>query len=545
METKSAIKEITVYPDSALVRREAELKLNPGETGILFPDIIPEIDENSLRVSGKGNADVKILGAKVKREYLEETPDLKLKALEKEMEKFHDTKRTLEDEIKAAQEGKVFLNSIQMYSKEQLPRELITRMPQSKELEDIYQFLSSKIKENYEKIMQTQFTIRETDKKIQSLQNQIDELSGGYENMKRSIEVELEVREPGDFLLSVSYLVNDATWESLYDARADFNKNEVELISYAIVRQTTGEDWQDVEMSLSTAKPAVGGSMPLVEPWFLRFCQPRQYFKSDRLKRSMAMKAQEEAFDEQGEAELAMNDAIASKAMGAAAAPAQAPAEVFSRAQEKGTAISYKLTRKVSLKSDGTDHKLPITSQVLTGQFQYSSYPRSVLNAFLGSRVTNSKDVQLLSGRVNIFLEGDFVGSSNIPDIGPGEEFDLYLGVDENVKVKREQIEKRSDETLVAGILSPTRKVMFRYKLSLENYKSKKISVKLFEAMPISQDDRIKVKIGNVSLDPKEKDWKDRKGVWLWELELAPREKKEITYTFHVDHPRNLAVEGI
>jgi len=146
---------------------------------------------------------------------------------------------------------------------------------------------------------------------------------------------------------------------------------------------------------------------------------------------------------------------------------------------------------------------------------------------------------------MNIFLEGDFVGTSSIDNIGPGEEFDLYLGVDENVKVKRECLEKKVDDVLIAGIPSPTRRTTFKYKTTIENYKNKKIKVLFFEAMPVSEDERIKVKIANVSLEPKEKDWKDRKGVWKWELELEPKQKQEIFYTFSVEHPRDMQVEGL
>jgi len=146
---------------------------------------------------------------------------------------------------------------------------------------------------------------------------------------------------------------------------------------------------------------------------------------------------------------------------------------------------------------------------------------------------------------LNIFLEGDFVGTSHIDNIAPGEEFDLYLGIDENVKVKRELIEKKIDKTLIAGIPTRTKKTTFRYKLTVENYKSKKIKVKLFEAIPVSQDDRIKIKISEISLEPTKEDWEDRKGIWLWELELESQQKQEIFYTFTVEHPRDMLIEGL
>ncbi len=108
-------------------------------------------------------------------------------------------------------------------------------------------------------------------------------------------------------------------------------------------------------------------------------------------------------------------------------------------------------------------------------------------------------------------------------------------------------IGRAAGNTLLGAILGAetTRRTTLEYKLTVENYKSKKINVKLFEAMPFSEDDRIKVKIEKVSMEPKEKDWKDRKGVWLWELELEPKAKKEITYTYTVEHPRQMQVEGL
>lgn len=525
----SHLTEVTVYPDSALVSRVANIKSDIGEHQIIFSNIIPEIDENSLKVSGSGNAEFKILGAQVKKEFLEEAPAEKVKQLQDEIQALEDGRRRLEDAKEILSQEKQFLDSIRLFSNGQLPKDLVTKMPQAKELEDMLKFLDTKLRENYTQVVDTELKIREIGKKIDVLNRELAQISGHYKKLKRSILVEVEVLKSGNLDLSVFYLVRGASWQPIYDARANFEKSEVEMVSYGIVRQATGEDWQDVEISLSTAKPAIGGRMPYVEPWFLRPYQPRHFLDDDT---GIARKArvQTMAFDKVKEGEmLATGEG----------------AERYAAVEEKGIAVVYKLAKKANIKSDGAEHKLPISSQTLTAKFEYSSYPRAVLNAYLGSRVTNAPNLQLLAGRVNIFLEGDFVGSSSIDNIGPGEEFDLYLGADENVKVKREQIEKKVDETLIAGIPSPTKRTALKYKLTAENYKSKKINVKLFEAMPVPEDDRIKVKIDKVSLEPKEKDWKDRKGIWLWELELEPKAKKEITYTYIIEHPRNMEVEGL
>ena len=344
--------------------------------------------------------------------------------------------------------------------------------------------------------------------------------------------VEADVKARVSATLNISYLVRGASWQPIYDARANFDKALVEFISYGIIRQSTGEDWQDVDLYLSTAKPAVGGRMPKVDPWFLRPYQPP-------VPMARAMSASSKAALYQTEAFEAADMSMMRNGFGVAEAP------LYSQAQEKGVAVVYKLTRRATVKSDGSEHKLPVSTQTLKADFEYSIYPRAVVSSFLGSRVANAPNLQLLSGKVNVFLDGDFVGASSIDNIGPGEEFDLYLGRDENVKVKREMLEKKVDETLMAGIPAPNRKIVFKYKLSLENYKSKNIKVKLFEAMPVSEDDRIKVKVTQTTLEPKVKDWQDRRGVWLWELELEPKAKKEISYTYIIEFPRNMQVEGL
>lgn len=530
IEAVSRITEVTVYPGNAMITRASMLKMNfSGRQEIIFSNIIPEVDEDSLRVSASGQAEVKILGAKFKKEFLEDVPAEKIKQLKEEIESLNDEKKKVQDIKQILLLDKQFLDSIRLFSQGQIPKDLVTRMPPAKELEDTYKFLDTKLRDNYLQQEEADLKIRALQKKIDALNKQLAQIQGPARKLKRSITVEIEVLKPGSLNLSLSYLVRGANWQPIYDARADFEKREVELVSYGIIKQATGEDWQDVEIALSTAKPSIGGRMPYVQPWFLRPYLPVAP-EQKVMKRSAALLKQFEAFDKNLSVEAGL---LEEKEQG------------YAEVEEKGIAVLYKIPQKSTIKSDGTEHKIAVSSQTLKADFEYSTYPRSVLNAYLGSRVTNAPNLQLLSGRVNIFLDGDFVGESSIDNIGPAEEFDLYLGVDGNVKVKREQIEKKVDETLIAGIPSPKKVTTYTYKITLENYKSKNIKVKIFESMPVSQDDRIKVRVDKVSLEPKAKDWKDRKGVWLWELQLEPKGKQEITYTYIIEQPREMIVEGL
>ena len=531
----SQINQVVVFSEDALVNRVANVKLNAGEEKIIFPGIIPEIDEDSLRVSGSGSAEVKILGAQVLKEFVKETPVQRVQELKDQIEQLNDQIRKLNDTKMILLDEKAYLDSIRLFSNGQIPKDLVTKMPPAKDLEDTLKFLDAKLKDNFMQIAESDINIRETQKKIVALNNELNSIAGPEKNIKRSIVVDVEVVKPGSLDLNVSYKVEGAWWYPLYDARVNFAKQSTDFVSYGVVKQTTGEDWQDAEISLSTARVNVSGSMPEVEPWFVRPYEERMLMQEakTRMHRSKMEGALEDmsfAGSPNAQAEKAKEFETQDK---------------YAKAEERGVSVVYKIARKATVKSDGAEHKLPVSSQELKSAFEYSAYPRLSTFAYLRSKVTNAKDLQLLGGRVNVFLDGDFVGRSDINNVGPQEEFDLYLGVDENVKVKREEVEKKVDDILFGGIPSPNKKTTYKYKITVENYKSKKINVNLFEAIPVSQNEKIRVNILNTSLAPKDKDWKDRKGIWRWEFELEPKAKQEIIYSYTVEHPRDMRVEGL
>ncbi len=536
IEAESRISQVTVFSDSALLTRSGAVSLVPGEHQVVFADIIPDIDENSLRVAGSGGAGFKILGAQLKKEFLKEESSAKVKELNQKIEEIEIEKRRLTDEHNVAMQEREYLTSLIKFSGRQLPKDMATKFPSSKDLGDVLSFLDTNLKANYKTTAEIELKFRELDKRLDVLKRELAEISGS-QKLKRSIVADIQAQKAGSLNLSISYLVRGASWRPIYEARAAFEKGGVELILSGAVRQTTGEDWPDVELTLSTAKPSISGRMPEIIPWFLRPFQPRQKLAS----------AEYEPYymETNFQVGAAKDESVAyQKEMKRAEAPMSAEM-AYAVSEERGVSVIYKVPRKATLKSDGSEQRLPIASQELVAKFKYSAYPKGSLFAYLSSRVTNAKTLQLLSGQVNIFLDGEFVGTSFIDNIAPGEEFDLSLGIDENVKVKKELIEKKVDDVLLGGIPSPNRRETYKYKLTAENYKNKKIDFELFEAMPTSEDERIKVKINQVSLEPKDKDFKDKKGVWRWELQLEPQGKKEIFYSFTVECPRGMRVEGL
>ncbi len=532
----SQITEVTVYPGAALVTRSAGVQLPAGEHSVVFGDIIPRFNENALSVSGQGKAGVKLFGARMKTDYLKEDPSERVRELQARIEELQD-RINHKNTMRLVLDGqKEFLESIKMYAGQQLPKELVTEMPTAQELEDVRLFLA----DNYEDIEtrkeRIHLDIREYTREKDVLQRELDALRRTSAKQRTSIVVDLECLRPGPFELDVSYMVYNVNWRPVYDARVAMEDKHLDLSCFGYIRQTSGEDWDNVRLTLSTAKPTVGGKMPELSSWYLMPppAGEGRMGKSIRMMNSARVNGRFfSAGRERGE-----------EALGIGGSPQTAPAQtVYAQAENKGTAITYSLSKPMTVKTDGEEYRVPLFVQGMPVELEYAATPKLSPYAYLMADVENDRNSQLLPGEVNIFLDGNFVGSSRIAKaIGSQEKFDLYLGIDEGVTVKRRLLEEKSDDTLIGNIPSPTKSISYEFKLIAENYKSGPVTIHLFDQIPVSRDDKIKVRNVRYSVKPVTEHYKDRQGVVQWTLALSPGEKKEVTLSFRVEHPRDMPV---
>lgn len=541
LDASSAITEAVVYPSSARVTRTTKVTLKEGSHTVRFKGVQPVFDENSISVSGKGTAVVKILGAGIKTEQLVESPDQRVRELEKKIQDIDDEISRMQGEGNSLADKKAFLDSLRLFSGGQLPKDLVTKVPTAEELKGTLAFLESELKTYADARQGLNIKLRDAAKERQARQNELDQIRSGVAREERVLAVDLECEKPGELDLEVAYTLPAVSWYPLYDARVEFSKGSAVLSAYAVVRQTTGEDWSNVNLTLSTSRPSVGGRMPELNPWYLRPYVVRR--ERNVMLDAVGGVARSKAVMTET-AEYAMEEP---EMLAPAAMPMKRKAEVaYAQSMTAGASLVYKAARPVTVKSDGSDVRVPLMVQTLEVAFEYAATPKLSPYAYLKSTVKNGPNDQMLAGRVNAFLDGTYVGASDIQKtIAPGEGFDLYLGVDEGVVVKRELIEEKTDDTLIGSIPSPTKKVAYKYKITVENYKPRTVTVKLFDQIPVAQDDKIKVVRVQPSVKPDTEKYKDREGVYVWTLSLQPKEKKELYLSYVVEYPRDLSIEGL
>ena len=79
----------------------------------------------------------------------------------------------------------------------------------------------------------------------------------------------------GKLDVALKYAVPGASWAPSYDARLQATERAVELGYFGLVRNGTGEDWSEIALTLSTARPGLGGGAPELSPWIVDVAQPR------------------------------------------------------------------------------------------------------------------------------------------------------------------------------------------------------------------------------------------------------------------------------
>lgn len=536
IDAPSKISEVTVFPDRALVTREAQLNLAPGVHSVKLSPMPGTIEEDSISVRGKGQAKVKLFGARLETTQLVGPQPEKVKELTDQLKKLNDRRRELDDVKAVLQKKREFVESIKAASLDQIGKDIVTKQPSVTDITQIAVFIEQQLQDIYNKSRAADFETLKIDEERDRIERELHRLEGEFQKQQAAIVVDVEAENAGAFTLEVTYRLPDATWEPVYEARAKSGAGtaEVQLASYGLVRQRTGENWQDVTVRLSTAKPAIGGRMPEVQPWYIRKFEPPPVIVEKKMRlaaRAEApMRAAEEAF-----------------LMESAPPPLLPPvpaAVAVAAVESRGAAVLFTLPKKETIASDWQPRKVSIASSSLPAALAYETNPRYSPYAYLRAKVKNNSEGLLLAGPVQIFLDDAFTGSSSIDVTGPNEEFDLFLGIDERIKVERRQLQAKSDVSVLPGVHGRVKTIDYEYLTTVENTGRAPVEITVTDQLPVSQHDEIKVKLGGQEPKPTDLD-SEKPGVQRWKLTLPAGSKKEIKTSYRVSHPADFIVEGL
>jgi uncharacterized protein (TIGR02231 family) len=405
-------------------------------------------------------------------------------------------------------------------------------------------FVTSQMDEAAQALRAVNVQRRKLSREINKLQQELDQLKAAQPTERYVASVDVEVAEKGDLELEITYVVKGARWQPLYDLRlseaggdGEDREPELSLTYLGEVSQQTGEDWEEVTLSLSTAKPALSAVLPELKPWYVRpYIPPQPARAMKRAAPAAGAGLAAMAADMVLGAEMEEEGALLREPP--APPPVMAVKAVTAEVEESGAAVTFKVGRPTTVPGDGSPCKTTVATLPLPPRLDYLTAPRLVSQAYRRATVTNDSEYVLLPGKANIFHEGEYVGTTSLKNVAPGQEFEVFLGVDERISVERELVKREVDKKLLGNV----RRNRYAYKITVRNHRHREEKVTVFDQSPVSSHENIKVKVEQMEPEPAEK---TELGILEWELNLEPNEEQVIRFDFTIEHPRDMQVMGL
>ncbi len=524
----SRIDAVTVYRSSARVTRAARVEVQPGAARVLLAGLPDQLDDDSIRVEGKGSAKARIFGVTVDRVTESATAQADARAVEEKLERLQDEDRGLDDRTRAAQARLELVKSLRSTYSEERAKNLAVRPVSTKEWTDLVGFVAAETASAAQEIRQAETARRQLGKRIAQARADLEKVQAKRGQTTKTVAVEIEADRAGALELAVSYAVPSAGWQPIWDARLVPETSTMELSFLGTVWQRTGEDWQGVTLSVSTAQPARGLFVPELQPvWLTRYEPPR------------AMPVAKRSAVGAGAAAPVAREAMVARAP---EREDEVAAEVAQASVQEGLlSATFIAPRRETVDGSGQARKVPLARFPLKAAIVRTAAPRVDGSAFLTAKAVNETGFPLLAGMAGVYVGDEFAGRAPLPATPPGGEVELAFGADGRVEIERKVLDRRHAS---AGLISKDEAFEYRVRTTVKNRWAAPVAVKLLDLVPVSRDEKIQVKLLDGTTAATRED-PERPGVRIYELALAAREEKVIELRYEVRYPRGFPIAGL
>ena len=549
IDLDAPITEVTVYPERALVVRRGKAMIETAGEHTLRVSGLPEssLQRTSLRATGRGPAGTRILGIEQASEFHAAPPEETLRRLREEIARLKSEIALVDERVNILGEQRAWLRNLGEQAARSIAYGISRGTAKAEEAGNVFAYSSQEAERLATGKIDLDRRREELQRELEARGRELGELGGGKPPDRLVASVRVSVAVPGNVEIQLSYIVSGAAWRPRYDARVDLAAKRVRLTQQALVSQRTGEDWSQVALALSTAQPNAAVTLPdEPDPWYLDILKPPPPPMPMATAAAAPMRMARLSAAGAGateERERGLSDAVAYKQADQFVQEVEAEF-AGANAERSGVAQVFHLPGGGDVPSDGAPHTLGIGDYDLPCRMDYVAAPVIASGAHLRATATNTTGQVLLPGGLHIFHAGpsgdEYVGATKLDLTAENAELKLYLGVDDNVTVKRELIERDTDKgsLLQSGI----RRITFGFRVTLSNRTAATQRVVLKDRLPVPRHERIKLRVLDLRPQPSARTKLDQ---LTWELQLAPNEERRVEWRFVVESPADLDMIGL
>lgn len=548
------ITAVTVYSDRAKVTRHASVEIPAGKSIVAFANMSPDLIRDSLRAEGVAPEKVTFGAVSLKELFMTYASSPREQELYKEYEPLKDKQKLIAAERASLQAKREFILGLGQQAKDNLNDEIKRNELKSQQWLMAANDIQAGILDTLKAEVELDIRQRELDSEIKRVQDELHQF-GLKQTNAFVVMVPMEAERATKLELDISYQVTNATWSPIYDARLETaDETKLQIIQYGVVRQRTGEDWENVSLSLSTARPQRDVSIPNLKSTWIDAelisdlavppvaaggaADPLSEWRQKAEARRLSLSS-ETAPPESEETEYAPVPMVTPIRPQAGYRARLVPAVI----ETGGYVSEYKIPGPANVISDGSDTKLMIGNFETQSEMQVHVKPQMSTDAYLVAQMKLKGESPILPGVINLFRDGAFIGKGNIPLLRPDEEYDLSFGIDDQVSVKRNTLK---DENKEEGVISKDNVIERQYVTEIENLHSAPITVVVKETIPSSKNEKVVVEVrkdfttGGYVMDAK-----NIKGLMHWKFEMPAKDKKEFKLGWGVTWPKDHRLTGL
>jgi len=481
----ATIESVTLYQGRAAVTRSASVQSGLGVWEARFADLPPTVVEDSLQATIAAPAKLLDVRFETRSSDVHLSTDTRFAALNTQIEELEQAIGLATARQETVMSSVKLLDALATRVVDQTSKGLAS------DAVDPEKFAAqiASIAEQREALLTTQLAIqrdvRALNERLQAAQANRDSIGGAVKTSRTGIvtfAMATDSAAPLD--VQLTYLVIGATWTPSYSVRAAGDLSGLQVDYDAVIKQRTGESWENVQLTLSTAQPTHAAAPPELQPIHVDLYAP---MRQGVLKSvvpppaSPGPAAPRAEFSYSGESDRKLAEDASREAS----------------VTQSATAATFTLPRTVSLASDvQRDQKTRIATLDLKPTYTYITRPAVDPAAYLRGTTRNSSAHQLLAGRARVFLGGDSVGVTDLEDIAPGGEFELWFGADKRIEVERKLIARN---TSTSGIISKDAVITWQRRITLKNGIPAATSIEVWDVMPVARHEDITVTLREVS----------------------------------------------
>jgi Domain of unknown function (DUF4139)/N-terminal domain of unknown function (DUF4140) len=551
------IQRVTVYQQAAKLSGDARVEVRSGVQEIVVSDLTTTALQQSLQVK-LGNSGVELLSAVYR------TNTIKLQKTQGREKFLKDSTEILNDAIGILQqqtntnneEMQLIRNSANRLGTDKgVTTDEVTRMGDlfQKRLNDLH-LSSLKISKQMTKL-----------NAILSVYN--GELYNNDSKTSQNVgEIVLKVKakSAGSTDIAFSFLTQNARWVPLYDLRAAESNKPLQLTYKANVLQTTGFDWKNVKISVSTGNPSSDNTLPIFKSNFVDLVPKPIVYKVKEVTvytekpKSVTKQTQEEmqkGVDADGVAEVLDKEYntpspypidTQGRALDNNDEPLTAPGYPLDPYKfatkiptnlyqlppttEGGVAVELDLKDLHDIPSSGEAHLIQIEQYDIAALYQYFTIPKREPAAFLLAKIANFGQYNLVRGAANLFYNDTYIGQSVLDPNITSDTLALSMGRDEKVSISREKLKDFTN----SKVLSTSKKETLGYEISVRNNKNLPIEIEIIDNVPVSKNENVVVEIDEKSGALYDATY----GKLTWKLSLKAGETRKLKLVYTLKYPK-------